>query len=223
MPFEIILKINWVFWNCSYTCICMRTFLPFWHAFWGPSALKNELRLWACSSEVMWSKRAPLWIQFKIDLRPKPINLFPAWRTSPEVSGSLVWEKTDPSSRFFCVIATSLTWQLLDCVLKKRAAHSHYRLPNRADLFTYSEKQHRHCEYHCNDHSQAHGQDEDVIFALVLVKQIWLHIVYGKDSKISVLAKRQSVHKNHYLTTLPSWTTSDLSANKRAWNETVLS
>lgn len=97
--------------------------------------------------------------------------------------------------------ATSLSRRLLDCVLEKRTTSSCYRLPNRGELFTYGEKQHRHREYHCNDHSQAHGQDEDVIFALVLVKQIRLHIVYGKDSKISVLANRQFVHKNHCLTT----------------------
>lgn len=36
---------------------------------------------------------------------------------------------------------------------------------------------------------------------MVFVKQIWLHILYGKDSKVSVLAKRQLVHKNHCLTT----------------------
>lgn len=79
--------------------------------------------------------------------------------------------------------------------------YSGYQVPNHADLFTYSEKQHRHGEYHRHDHSQAHGQDEDVVFAMVFVKQIWLHILYGKDSKVSVLAKRQLVHKNNCLTT----------------------
>lgn len=79
--------------------------------------------------------------------------------------------------------------------------HSCYQLPNHAELFTYSEKQHWYGKNHRHDHSQAHSQDEDVIFALVFVKQIWLHILYGKDSKVSILAKRQLVHKNHCLTT----------------------
>lgn len=99
----------------------------------------------------------------------------------------------------FCVATTSLTRQLLDCGLKKCAVYSCYQFPNRAEPFTYWEKQHRHCEYHRNDHSQAHQQDEDVIFALVLVKQIWLHFVCGKDSKVSVLANRQFVHKKSLL------------------------
>lgn len=67
------------------------------------------------------------------------------------------------------------------------------------ETFTYSEKQHWHCEYNCNNHSQAHCQDEDVIFALVLVKQIWLHIVYGKDNTVSVPASRQFIHKKSLL------------------------
>lgn len=69
------------------------------------------------------------------------------------------------------------------------------------ELFTYGEKQHWHREYYRNNHSQAHSQDEDVIFALVLVEQIWLYIVYGKDSKVSVLANRRFVQNNHCLTT----------------------
>lgn len=99
----------------------------------------------------------------------------------------------------FCVATMSLTQQLLDCGLKKLTVYSCYQLPNHAKLFTYWEEQHRHREYHRNDHSQAHHQDEDVIFALVLVKQIRLHFVYGKDSKISVLANRQLVHKKSLL------------------------
>jgi len=30
-------------------------------------------------------------------LKPKVIHLFPAGRSSPEVTGNPVWEKTDPS------------------------------------------------------------------------------------------------------------------------------